>query len=403
MKENLQNLGLFSAYVSTNNSNGTNGALTIVNDESENLQLYIDNEFIASGFGFPNSDSYIGMISYISSIGTDVENIKQGLEIFSGKTFSNTSLEYTYTNNIVGQKYNEYGMPYSYNYLDLTYNYESDLVSYSLDMKVQNNHNYIKSIQLTLDEDKDYYIDEDIKGTLDITFNNTSQEGLGNYKISYTCNGNTIETELQELQIQNGQNGSHSQIDIFIEAPNLIDKKSITVDLLHKYNNSGTNNDNYIIYSYIYKDILSWKDKLIYSSSTNYHSKYSVSNRYNLNDTNTSELTDTSSNVYRVFSDIINDYIDNTNNTFEFSYYGYNEDIKLEFENSEALYDYIFTKEELNPDIEFYFNTIKTKPWSQTKITLTTVNNSGQIYYIYQSPQKYVGKHNWIIKINKNQ
>ena len=88
MKENLQNLGYFSAYVANTVQNDTNGALTIINgDESESrLELYIDNEFIASGFGFPDKASYTTAITYIGDLGSKMESIAPNLRLLVGSS-----------------------------------------------------------------------------------------------------------------------------------------------------------------------------------------------------------------------------------------------------------------------------------------------------------------------------
>ena len=95
MKENLQNLGYFSAYVANTIQNDTNGALTIINsDESESrLELYIDNEFIASGFGFPDKASYTTAITYIGDLGSKMESIDNIISLYKSFEESKIALE----------------------------------------------------------------------------------------------------------------------------------------------------------------------------------------------------------------------------------------------------------------------------------------------------------------------
>ena len=406
MKKNLQNLGYFSAYVANTVQNDTNGALTIINsDESESrLELYIDNEFIASGFGFPDKASYMAAFTYIDNLGSKMESIDNIIATMENKIIKNSSLEYTYESSIINAEYNEYGMPFSYSCLNLTYNDTEDRVSYIIEKTKKTNHNYIKGIEVSLDDEtKDYYITDDIIANIKMAFNNSSAEGLEDYMLQCSYCGSTLNKELSRLTINN----AGSTVQIKVGAPEESKKEDLTINILHKYNNSDTgSNNNYVVYSYVYEDIFNWKDKLIYSHNLddNMLTYYSSTSKYNLNDYNikihegprASVIEKISDELYQNFKKIIN-YSDN------YDFYEFNKEIKLEYNNRQLLYDYIILDKQLN--INFYFNGIKPNNWISKEINFSTDGENSQnlTYYIYQSPQRYIGEHTWTIKIIKNE
>ena len=401
MKENLQNLRYFSAYVANTIQNDTNGALTIINsDESNNrLELYIDNEFIASGFGFPDKASYIAASTYINNLGANVEDINDKIDPFQesiGKLM-NSSLEYTYQDNIINAEYNNYGMILSYNYFELNYNKSNDVVSYTLQNIKKTNHNYIKDIKVKLhEENEEYYKTDNIPIDVTITFNNSTKEGLDNYQIKYSYCDTNIISNLEEYDISSIDNECSCSL-LGINDDETIKKEDLTISLLHKYKDSVTDNNYYTIYSYVYKDIFNWKNKLSYSNNTdetdeeNISEKYLAVNNYDLNDYNI-EIENNDNLLYTNFNYIINNTDFNT-------FYEYDKEIYLNFDNQQLLYDYIIV--DLNVKIDFYFNGINPNPWIMKEILITKENESDKRYYIYQSPQRYIGKHTWVIKITK--
>jgi hypothetical protein len=398
MKNNLKNLELFSAYVANTVQNNTNGALTIINkDNSENnLELYIDNEFIASGFGFPDESAYTAAFSYINNLGNQIDNINDILSENIGKIIKNSSLEYTYTDNIFGQKYNEYGMPYSYNYFELTYSDNEENVSYTLNTGKKVNHNFIKNIDLQLTDNKIYDISENISLNLNIEFNNRELIGLEDYKLSCVygdSDNDKYEINLSDLSIPANLLKTE---EITIDAANEVKKQDVAIKIFNKYNDNNIN-DYYQIYNYVYKDFLSWKNKILYSN--NYdddNSRYDFVNEVNLN--NSESNIDQNDRLYTTFQNIILNILNDEEQSN--IYYGYDEEVKLNFNNVKALYDYIFIDEDVN--IDFYFNEIKSNQWIRKSVSLSIDENApDKTYYIYQSPQKYIGEHTWVIKINK--
>lgn len=399
MKENLQNLGYFSAYVTNTVQNDTNGALTIINgDESESrLELYIDNEFIASGFGFPDKSSYTTALAYINNLGANVEDINNKIDPFqeSIEKMMNSSLEYTYQDNIINAEYNNYGMILSYNYFELSYNKSNNVVSYTLQNTKKTNHNYIKDIKVKLSrENTEYYKTDNIPIDVTIIFNNSTKEGLENYQIKYSYCGTNIINNLDEYTISNNE---YSNSLLGINNDETIRKEDLTISLLHKYKDSITDNNYYTIYSYIYKDIFNWKNKLSYSynaDKVNVSAYYLAVNNYDLNDYNISIENNAENNnlLYNNFKGIID------NSDFD-TFYEYDKEIYLSFDNKQLLYDYIII--DSNVKIDFYFNGINPNPWIMKKVTITKENEPEKNYYIYQSPQRYIGKHTWTIKITK--
>ena len=406
MKENLQNLGYFSAYVANTIQNDTNGALTIINsDESESrLELYIDNEFIASGFGFPDKASYTTAITYIGDLGSKMESIDNIIATMENKIIKNSSLEYTYESSIINAEYNEYGMPFSYSCLNLTYNDGEDRVSYIIEKTKKTNHNYIKGIEVSIDDEtNDYYITDNIIANIKLSFNNSSSEGLEDYVLQCAYCGNTLDKELSSLSINNATNTVQIKADPVEESK----KEDLTINILHKYNNSDNGSDNnYVVYSYVYKDIFNWKDKLIYSHNFtgNLLTYYSNVSKYNLNDYNIKiHEDDKTSPDERKSNELYNNFMKIINYSEKYDFYEFDKEIKLEYNNGQLLYDYIIADKQLN--INFYFNGIKPNNWVNKEINFSTDGENSQnlTYYIYQSPQRYIGEHTWTIKITKDE
>lgn len=393
MKNTLKNLGYFSSYVANNpiNSNETGGgALTIVSNSSgqNDVSLYVDTEFIASGFGFPNKSSYLAGINVIQSLRSEVDQINNILgSNQNNNTLKNTSLQYNYIdgdndNNMFGQEYNNYGMPVSYNYLRLSQTESSTEVTYILSSNKRTSHNYITDIDVSITNDY-YHISNAANGNITLTFKNTSQVGLQDYEVQYGQVGGTMTSiDLENISI----NGSKQYVKQFsFNPPGEIIEKDFSIQLIHNYMTNS-----YPVYSYIYPSLLKWKNYILYSSanSNNTHtSDYTAVNNFNLTDSS-NYLSGT---IAESFSNIIN------LNEFNI-YYSYGEEIKLEFQNRTLLYDYIYLVEDA--DVEFYFNGIKSNNWHGGKIQ-KSVNGSQKTFWIYQSPQKYIGSHTWIIKINK--
>ena len=51
-------------------------------------------------------------------------------------------------------------------------------------------------------------------------------------------------------------------------------------------------------------------------------------------------------------------------------------------------------------EVEFYFNGIRSKNWKcKERTVLDENNNVTGTYYIWQSPQRYVGEHSWTIRV----
>ena len=273
-------------------------------------------------------------------------------------------------------------MVLSYNYLQLNYNSDDTQVSYTLVSLNKRTNNFITNISVSINQDNSH-ISESIDGNITLTFNSSqSNVGLVDYQINYGIPSNMNNFSLQNISI-NGERQYNQSFSF--DSPGKITEEDFNIQIIHNYLNNS-----YPVYSYTYPKLLKWKNYMQYSSSSNinnYNGDYTIVNEFNLTDS----ATPLTGEIGNAFSNIIN--IENFN-----IYYSYDEDIELNFQNSTPLYDYIYLIEDV--DVEFYFNGIRSNNWHGGKIE-KSIDGTNQTFYIYQSPQKYIGEHTWVIKINK--
>jgi len=372
MANNLVNINRkdFSAYVSENPYNiNTLGALTItynVNGSSglfpSEYGLYVDDTFIASGVGFKDKLEYISYMNDINTLKTNVEHLNELLNEENDDTQRDIEIIYDKNEyNVFGNDYNKYGTLTSYNYIDLNNN---SPYSYLFTPKHKQLTNYITDIKLSnLSEDVEY--NNNFTGKILITLNSGNQlpDDINVYYKYFDENNE------REVQISNTTNN-------FSISNNEVESKDLYIVIKR--------NDN-VIYEEKFENVLKWVDKLYISSSINNNlrtlNNYDFYYDYDSNKTN----------IDNALRNLIND------NIFTKSFL-LNEDIELNFDNSDLYYDYVILKNEYN--IDFYYNGIKTNSWD--KISFMPNSNQPNVkYFIYQSPQKYLGKHTWIINIKK--
>ena len=134
-------------------------------------------------------------------------------------------------------------------------------------------------------------------------------------------------------------------------------------------------------------NMLKWEDKFVIfpTNDENIDEMYNI---YNFRDTNT-DLSDPT--CYNIYLTLISD------NFIEEKYISLNNSdiIDLEFSSNTPSYDYIIFRNNYN-NIEFYFNGLESKNWEVKRLQ----RGDEHYFYIWQSPQKYVGHHTWKIKIN---
>ena len=412
----------FSTYITdiSPNLNTTNGALTIVDNNYPNIidglvpntnNIFLDNIFIAGGYGFASIEDYNKASYLITTYNDSYIYLLNEINKINNLRFN---LEYTYetSENILDKKYNKYGFITSYKYLDV---YNNDNNTYTISLK-EKDTKYIDNIDFKIIKSEDEQNN--------ITFSDTNFIEIGQtttlcYLFTrFNNNGNiddlnqsTGDIYINDYKIDLLNDFYNIENELNVYNNDLIYKSSLRFD---KYHNEDINlvckrNDE-IVYSYTYKNFLKWRytalpfntKKLsilintLSENSQNMLRSIYVFDRYNFNDINFDENSVEINNaIADIFEFVENNYDnmsifldDETNIEFLGDGYIYNDD-------SVYMHDYIVVRLETSnyPEFDFYLNNILNNGWNSLLI------NYGNVQYkIFQSPQKYIGKHTWTIK-----
>ena len=424
-----------SAYITDLNPTQitTNGALTIIDNSDPNPNnhiyglvpnsycIFLDNLFLASGYGFSSYNhfekasyiinTYEGVITYIGDEINDLRN----------KTFN---IEYSYENseNKIDHVYNTYGWLKQYKEIDV-YKSPENNSTYIIQLKTIHTP-YISDIQLELIGGKDIYGHNDNNST-DLIYNYFDVNNSSHVQLSFTITDNSI--------IANSQNGENDNISIkekiIQNAPNLyindeivdfnkfeesgqlltyyIDYENINSEYNTKDLSLVCKRDNDIVYSYTFNNLIKWRYKIL-PFNTEYINALSQLELSTIMAFDNYEFSDTGFDIQNISNDtddnltILNklkSFIENNENSMvylddnteiEFNGTGYKANNSIFFTHDYILVKYNTIK------IDFYFNNIKNNNWNYIELN----NDNNEIFRLYQSPRRYIGKHKWIIKYN---
>lgn len=401
-----------TAYIADTvlNSNDTQdqkGKLVIV-DNTDNRHpisellseygFYIDDVFIAGGYGFKSYEDANRILTMVTGFDDVYHDIVSNLNKLNNKVFTVSSGEVTIDNSnefnvdsiYLDAKYNKYGYITSFKYLYVdtvettsTPNIESpndedtikNIIDYKIYIKEQSNIKQISNI--VIEPINDYIEIDDINsatfGKFGIHYEITIANTNSTIEIPYNDNlkiyiKNGSETQIQEINIDDQVEVVSGDISFDKPENNFNDDLEVYI----------VNVNGEIVYSEKFKELLQWKDKYSFGTNTELNN-YNFRNNNNLN--NVQEIKDFITISFDATVSI-------TINTVD-----YNKETFVEFTSNEPSYDYIIFRNSY--DVEFYFNGIKSINWKEQTIEINNKN-----YYIWQSPQQYIGSHTWKIIVN---
>ena len=404
----------------TNNID-TNGSIVIVDNTGDTkisnflskYALYIDNVFIAGGYGFANLEDVENVLEQISTLGENYSSLSRSVQELLDKQglileFSNTGDNIDNNNsNIFYPTYNKLGYITSYKYFSVEKDISSNVDKYTLKLNTKSNITYVDSLNLFYNDeyidmpDNDQDAIEKFKLTLSVSHYNTNTKLTYNNDIRIIVKssasefvihpGENWDIQTYELEFKKPDNKFIDDLEIYTihgeeipEIYNAEDYEEYGDDFEYNFN---VYNVNEYLYRRTYKNFLKWKDKFYYGTNSDLNS-------YNFRNTgfepnNNSEIRQF---VIDLETDEENSHIKYINE--------YDEEINIVFDNfEEASYDYLIFKKDYDKDlekIEFYFNGLRSRNWVKKLIVIDNVN-----YYIWQSPQQYFGNHIWKIIIRK--
>lgn len=419
---NKHNVAL-SAYITDKNPYAspaqitTNGALTIIDnsDPSNHIEglvpnsqsIFLDNLFLASGYGF-SSYEYFESASYIINTYEGVITyIEDEINELRNKTFN---LEYSYdVENKIDHVYNTYGWLKEYKKLNVK---RTNTYTYLISLNTIYTP-YINNIQLELREGKK--INGQINQTntyTDLTYNYFNINSKPTVQISLFINNDTsINDEDNTLTIKekikmNGPdlyiNNEFVDLNKFNESGNLLTYTINPENINSNYNTQNLSlvckNGDDIVYSYMFNDLIKWRYEMLPFNTE----MINILSQLNIESILTFDNYEFSDNDFVLPNNIKNEillfvhnnennmvYLDD-NTEIEFSGTGYKSNNSIFFTHDYILIKYNSIK------IDFYFNNIKNNNWNYIELE----DDNEDIYRLYQSPKRYIGKHKWIIKYN---
>ena len=369
----------------------TNGALTIIDNSNpsqpisgltpNSRSIFLDNIFLASGYGFISYNQFETASYIINSYSNAYEYILNELTALHTQSFN---IEYSYqgTENSLDKEYNSYGWLKQYKKLSVertnetthtikleavTSKYIDDI---SIDVIGVNENNYAdvsQEVELLIKFHKDDNITPNSK-----YLENAPNVYLNNTAISF--------------DIDNENDSSLIVANVNMSAPNTYDNKDLVISC--KRNNE-------LVYEHNFGTI-KWRYKIIPFNTSNVNVLLSNLDLIKLLDT--CKFSDTDFDITKIltdsnkskFSSIINNYNDyavyiDNDTEIEFTGEGYIVDNLHCFS-----YDYFIIKSDI-VKFDFLFNGIKNNNWSFIEFSI----NGNDKYRLYQSPQKYIGTHTW--------
>lgn len=402
----------------TNNID-TKGSIVIVDNTADTkisnflskYALYIDNVFIAGGYGFANLEDVQNVLEQISSLGENYESLNRSVNELLDKQgfvleFSNNADNIDNNNsNIFYPTYNKLGYITSYRYFSIEKDQSSNVDKYTLKLNQKSNLTYVDSINLYYNDEYVIMPDSDQENIDKFNLHLSVSCRVTDIKLTYNNDIRiVVKTSQNEFIINPSENWNVNTYDLEFEKP--IDK---FMDDLNIYTIHGTElqeiyaneeseeyefeynfnvfNVNEYLYRRTYKNFLKWKDKFYYGTNSDLNS-------YNFR--NTGFEPNNNSDIRQFTIDLEND----EENSHIKYINEYDEEINVVFDNlEEASYDYLIFKKDYDKDlekIEFYFNGIRSRNWVKKLLVIDNIN-----YYIWQSPQQYFGNHIWKIIIRK--
>ena len=279
-----------TAYVSdkiltANDTPDKKGKLVIVDNTDENnpiidliskYGLFIDDIFIAGGYGFRTYEDAKNIIDSINGFNVVYENITNSINELNNKKFILEIGEQSTDDTDLSPKYldiqkNKYGYITSYKYLDVEKVETTNIISniddneitetitkYIISVKEKSDINYIKEIKITSDND---YVeikenlstgDFNVNVTIDNNFLNNNHNIEYNDSLKVYLKSSKNNTIIIPLDIDPETNEPINDINRTFEKPEL----SYEDDLILYIKDS---NDT-IVYSETFKGFLKWKD-----------------------------------------------------------------------------------------------------------------------------------------------
>lgn len=376
--QRLNNVPVSSYITSINPITGKstlnpNGTMIIYDNTGENKSniitsdygFFVDDVFIAGGYGFPTVSSYTGVMNKLGRITYFDEKIPQLEQKIDDILFE---FKWKDDNKLISPQYNTYGFVTSYQYFSLTYTGNSYLFS----LNNQPNVTHISNISISKVNDiPDYEENDAVVLSYSLTHYSAGVSLDYNNRCKINIGGENIDKTLQlgQIKIQRQQGVSEKDIELVIK-----------------------DNSNNILYSYIYPSLAKWYGNVIpipQDTSVDY-SSYSLSNYVNFRDTSFSWTADNDTQRDQLTS--LKSLLGGQYQEHEPIKFEYNKKFNITFNSGETpLYDYILLNKQYNA--QFWFNGLKADNWMRKQ-------SEDRQYYIYQSPQQYIGEHTWTIQID---
>ena len=412
----------------------TNGALTIIDNTDPNNgnitglvpnthNIFLDNTFLAAGYGFSSyNQSYIA--SYIVNTNEGaIYWLVNEIDKIHNQEFN---LKYSYANseNKIDKVYNSYGWLKEYKKIDVINSSEDNTSTIKLSTVKTN---YINDIQLKIIGGKNLYGESPTTGivTRDLNYNYFDIGDTAQIEIDFIKGGNegggddsfketapSIYLSGEEGNITLEYTNSDNNISYFYIGRNYGPNQSAPNTYGSRYDNKDISiickRHDDIVYSYTFIKALKWRHKILpfntelislfdYSDTITGNSNISLI--YALDNsifTNSLVINANQLDWYSNLS-IFNSFIKNNINdamflddetNIEYSGLGYKYNNIIYY-----AHDYFIIESGID-HLDFYFNGIKTNNWNYIEFT----DNDGKSYRLYQSAQRYVGKHTWTIK-----
>lgn len=412
-----------SAYITDLNPSQitTNGALTIIDnsDPSNNIvglppnsySLFLDNLFLASGYGFSSYTEY-NKASYIVSTYSGVYSyIINELNKLNNNSIV---LKYSYSDNKIDKDYTTYGWLKRYKTLDI-----NRLSNTSYEFKLTNHDNigYINNIQLysyVNNQKIENYVN--VGDTVQIYLNlyklpkNTSKDSdIAYYAPDVIFNGETI--NFKDSNDPYSINSSITNNDSYCCITRSIDNINNNNIIYNKDFELVCSINNDVVYKYIFKDAIKWRYKILPFNTKilnllhiNFSNLLKTLDAYKFSDINFN-----SSNINSELKSLMDSIMNSNTNLLDISdmMIFLDDNCNIEFEGNmyqnddvySPSYDYFIIETGTYNiyNFDFYLNNIKNNNWNYI---IFNYDGNNKNYRLYQSPQKYIGKHIWKIKYN---
>jgi len=429
-----------SAYITDKHPSAitTNGALTIIDNSepSQNItglvpnsySIFLDNLFLASGYGFSSFEQFEKASYVVSSYANAYSYILNELDLLHNKSFT---LEFDEnSDNKIDEVYNTYGWLKEYKEIVIRQS-ENIANNYTISLNTVStcyiNKIYLEIIggqnlemQSSIDK-KDLsfnYFEVGKQATVKINFvkeNNTAGDSVLFYKTAPLTYLNVtylnIPDKNSEIIFSNIGDTDEELVNNNNKLINNSNRFYISrAFTCNEFENKDlslifTRHDD-IIYNYTFKNILKWRYKILAfnTNKINIFTSLDINTIYALDNypfSNTTidivsfeSLQQGSSSQY--FFEFVENNLDNAiflddEMTIEFLGLGYNKGDTIYY-----MHDYIIVESGI-VNFDFYFNGIKNNHWNYLEFE---IENTTKKYRIYQSPQRYIGKHTWTIKYN---